>query len=103
MGFAGLIAASVGLLEQLRDALNSSGTSAPAHQSWGEWTRRYLINVGLVVATGFLLLVSLVVTSAVSALTDRASCDRRSGGRLVERGLVAGLLMTIAVFTLVYV
>jgi len=104
IGFGGLVLASVGLLEQLRDALNSVwDVKAPEHQSIGQWLRRYLANGGLVVAAGFLLLVSLVVTSVVSSLTERVH-HAFAGSAALWFGIdvVAGLTAAVIVFTLVY-
>lgn len=104
LGFGGLIVASVGLLEQLKDALNSVwDVEAPKNKVWWGWIRRYLINVALVVAAGFLLLVSLVATAALSALTDRAHQSFAGSDMLWWTiDLVAGFVMTVVVFTLIY-
>ena len=104
VGFGGLVVASIGLLEQLRDALNSVWDVEPRqNQSWMDWIRRYLANVALVVAAGFLLLVSLVATAAVSALTDRAH-DWLAGPAALWWAIdfVAGFVLTSVVFTLIY-
>ncbi|HEX5069349.1 MAG TPA: YihY/virulence factor BrkB family protein [Vicinamibacterales bacterium] len=104
VGFAGLIVASLGLLEQLKAALNAVwDVEAPRTDSVMKWLQRYLANVGLVIATGFLLLVSLVATAAMSALTDRAH-DWLAGPDALwwTINLVAGFVMTVVVFMLIY-
>jgi len=103
-GFAGLVVASLGLLEQLKDALNAVwDVKATPNQSWMDWIRRYFANVALIVAAGFLLLVSLVATAAVSALTERAQ-HWMTGPAVLWWGidLLAGFTLTAIVFTLVY-
>jgi len=104
LGFGGLIVASMGLLEQLKDALNAVwDVEAPKTDSWWAWIRRYLANVALVVAAGFLLLVSLVATAALSALTARAHQWLAGPDALWWTvDLVAGFVMTVVVFTLIY-
>jgi membrane protein len=103
-GFGALVIAAVGLLEQLKDALNAVwDVNAPANDSWWAWLRRYLVNVGLVVATGFLLLVSLVATAVVSAMTDRAQHAWAGPAELWWTvNFVAGFVMSVVVFMLIY-
>jgi len=67
-GMAMLIFAAVGVVVQLKDALNTVWEVPPA-QTGGIWTfiRTYLVSFAGVLALGFLLLVSLLFTTALAA------------------------------------
>ncbi len=103
-GLVALLIAAVGVLSQLRAALNAVWQVAPgADLSWGAWGRAYVFNVALVIATGFLLLVSLVATATLSAVSAAARqwLPGPDGVWFVIDGL-AGLAMTAGVFTLMF-
>jgi len=69
-GLGTFLIAAVAVVAQLKEALNSVwDVKVPARLSWMAWVRLYLMNVAVVVSTGFLLLISLVVTTALSAVT----------------------------------
>ena len=102
-GFATLLIGAVAVLAQLKDALNSVWDVTARKLTWVGMGRYYVANFALVIATGFLLLVSLIATAALGVFTAAA------------RGYVAGppwlwfildsalgFLMTAAVFTLVF-
>jgi membrane protein len=69
-GIATLIAAAIGVVAQLKDALNAVWEVEPSRQS-GIWAfiRTYLISLAGVLSLGFLLLTSLVLTAALAAGT----------------------------------
>ena len=102
-GFVTLLIGAVAVLAQLKDALNAVWDVEPKKLTWLGMGRQYLANFALVVATGFLLLISLVATAALGVFTAAA------------RGYVAGppwmwfiidsalgFVMTAAVFTLIF-
>lgn len=103
-GIVALLVAAVGVLAQLRAALNAVWhVDAPANATWTAWGRAYVFNVALVIATGFLLLVSLIATATLSAVTATAR-QWLPGPDAVWFGLDAltGLAMTSAVFMLMF-
>jgi membrane protein len=70
VGFVTLLVGAVGVLAQLKAALNKVwDVPTPAAPSWGDLARQYLGQFALVLATGFLLLVSLLATAAIGVLT----------------------------------
>ena len=74
---ATLIFAAIGVVVQLKDALNSvwEVKSAASSGIWG-FVRTYAISLAGVLSLGFLLLVSLLLTTALSAIGQmlRAHC-----------------------------
>ena len=103
-GLVTFLIAAVAVVAQLKDALNAVwDVKAPGTLSWAAWIRRYLANVAIVVATGFLLLISLVATTAVSALT--ASTRRwleGPAGLWLAVDFAFGLAMAACVFALIF-
>jgi membrane protein len=103
-GFVTLLVGAVGVLAQLKDALNLVwNVTPPATVSvWG-FIRGYLANLALVVATGFLLLVSLIATAALGAAT-KALRYYVPGPDVLWVALDAGIgfVATAAVFALIF-
>jgi membrane protein len=71
LGVATLLFAALGVVVQLKDALNTVWEVEEARKS-GIWNfvRTYAISLAGVLSLAFLLLVSLVITAAISALGD---------------------------------
>ena len=69
IGTGALLFAAIGVVVQLKDALNTVWEVPPSKQS-GVWhfVRTYLLSLAAVIAVGFLLLVSLLLTAAIAAL-----------------------------------
>jgi membrane protein len=67
-GVAMLLVAAVGVVVQLKDALNTVWEVEPAKES-GVWhfIRTYLVSLAGVLSLGFLLLISLLLTTALAA------------------------------------
>lgn len=103
-GTVTLLVGAVGVLAQLKDALNTVWDVAPPGDvSWRAFFRSYVVNVALVIATGFLLLVSLVATAVVSAATTAArSWLPGPDAAWVMLDAVIGLAMTSLVFALIF-
>jgi membrane protein len=103
-GAVTLLIGAVGVVAQLKDALNIVWeVKAPDHMSWTEYGRRYLMNIGLVIGTGFLLLVSLIVTATIGAAT--ASLRHWIPGPApvwFVLDAVIGLALTTGVFALIF-
>jgi len=103
IGFVTLFIGAVGVLAQLKDALNVVWGVTLPKATWLQWARRYLADVALVVATGLMLLISLVATAVLGMATEAAR-SWVPGPDAVWWMLdtVAGLAMTTAVFALVF-
>lgn len=103
VGVVTLLIGAVGVLAQLKDALNVVWRVQLPRSTWLQMARRYLMDIALVVATGFLLLVSLVAT-AVLGVATKAARSWVPGPDAVWWMLDAGvgLLMTTAIFALVF-
>ncbi|MGE0005478.1 MAG: YihY/virulence factor BrkB family protein [Parvibaculaceae bacterium] len=69
LGVVTMLVAAVTVVVQLKDALNLvwSATASPASGLWG-FVRKYAVSLAGVLAMGFLLLVSLLITTALSAM-----------------------------------
>jgi membrane protein len=98
LGLGTLLFAAVGVVVQLKDALNTVWEVEPPKSSgvWG-FVRTYIVSLAGVLAVGFLLLISLLLTTVLSA-----------GGKylapyLPEAALqVVGSLVSFAVITLLF-
>jgi membrane protein len=73
-GIALLLIAALGVVVQLKDALNTIW-DAPEPQSSGVWwyVRTYLVSLAGVMALGFLLMVSLVISTVLAAVSAWAA------------------------------
>lgn len=104
VGAVALLIGAAGVLAQLKDTLNTVW-DVKARKQGGvvSFVRTYFMNIALVFATGFLLLVSLIVTAAVGAATETAH-DWLAGPDVLWFGLDAafGLAMTTFVFALIF-
>jgi membrane protein len=74
LGVVAMLIAAVTVVVQLKDALNLVW-SAEAQAASGLWAvlRKYTVSLAGVLAMGFLLLVSLVITTALSAMGEALS------------------------------
>jgi membrane protein len=68
LGAGALLFAAIGVVVQLKDALNTVWEvgEAPGHGIW-RFVRSYVVSLAAVLALGFLLMVSLIVTAALAA------------------------------------
>jgi membrane protein len=103
VGTGSLLFAAVGVVAQLRSALNAVWRVEAPPMSWGTLARGYVFNVGLIIATGFLLLVSLVASAMLSAATASAR-HWMPGPDALWFGVDAavGLAMTGGLFALMF-
>lgn len=69
LGLGALLFAAIGVVVQLKDALNTvwEVEDRPGHGAWS-FMRSYVVSLAAVLALGFLLLVSLIVTTALAAV-----------------------------------
>jgi membrane protein len=74
MGFGALIFAAIGVVVQLKDALNTVWEvgETPGHGVW-HFIRNYVVSLAAVLALGFLLLVSLLVTAGLAVFGKYAA------------------------------
>jgi membrane protein len=74
--FAGvvlLVIAAVGVMAQLKDAMNTIwNVEAPTDTGLGWYIRNYTVSLAGVLALGFLLTVSLVISALIAALSEWA-------------------------------
>jgi membrane protein len=74
MGLGALIFAAIGVVVQLKDALNTvwEVDETPGHGVW-HFVRNYVVSLAAVLALGFLLLVSLLVTAGLAVFGKYAA------------------------------
>jgi membrane protein len=103
VGVVTLFIGAVGVLAQLKSALNTVWNVQAPPFSWANLARGYLTNMGLVVATGFLLLISLVATAALGMATSSLRAWVKGpeiGWIVLDAGI--GFAMTTAIFALIF-
>jgi membrane protein len=74
LGLGALMFAAIGVVVQLKDALNTvwEVKDAPGQGVW-HFIRNYVVSLAAVLALGFLLIVSLIVTAALAAFGKYAA------------------------------
>lgn len=71
---AALVFAATGVFAQLQTALNAIwGVVRPPRAGWLAWIRKRLISLGMIVALGFVLLVSLIASATVAFIGSHFS------------------------------
>lgn len=97
IGLGALLAGATGVVIELQDALDTVWKVAPRpHRGiWGV-VRTRLLSMAMILSLGFLLLVSLVLSAALSALTGWL---RAMVGDVVILGWVIDLVVTLGVVT----
>lgn len=102
IGIGMLLFGAAGLFGQLQDALNTvwEVQPKPSRGIWGIFRDRFL-SFSMVLGVAFLLLVSLIVSSALAAITGLLG-DWKTGvvGQIVTTGV--DLLVLTALFALIY-
>jgi membrane protein len=103
-GVATLLLGATGVFGELQDSLNSIWEVEPKSDQgiWGTIKKRFF-SFTMVLGTGFLLLVSLVVSAAIAAFADKLE-HSIPGFSLISRVLsfAVGLLVTTLVFALIF-
>lgn len=74
LGLSALLFAAIGVVIQLKDALNIVWEVAetPGHSTW-HFVRSYVVSLAAVLALGFILLMSLLVTTGIAAFAKYAT------------------------------
>ena len=98
-----LLIGAVGVLAQLKYALNTVWDVEAKASTWGDMIKTYLTTFALVLATGFLLLVSLVLTAMVGAATALLRSWLSGPDVLwVALDAIFGIAMATGVFALIF-
>jgi membrane protein len=98
VGLATLLFAAIGVVVQLKDALNTVW-EVKEHEGSGVWhfMRSYVVSLAAVLALGFLLLVSLLITAGLAAFG-------KYGAQYMQEWLfhLISLLVSVAVIALLF-
>lgn len=103
VGVVAIVIGAVAVLAQLKSALDEVWDVQPRPVSWLSVVRGYLANIALVFATGFVLLVSLIVTATIGAVTARLR-ESVAGPDLLWLAIdgTIGLAVTSLIFGLIF-
>ena len=103
IGFGVLLFGATGVFGQLQDALNTIWEVKPT-ETGGIWKaiRSRLLSVGAVLGAGFLLLVSLAVSTAIGALVDTFGRYQGLAPFLATIDLGVSLLVVTILFALIF-
>ncbi|WP_207538327.1 YihY/virulence factor BrkB family protein [Sabulicella rubraurantiaca] len=98
-----LLLTASGVFAEIQAALNVIWKAAPSAISLSYLVRARLLSIGLVAATGFLLLVSLLASAAVAALEAWARGRLPNLSALLQvLGFVISFVLTAALFAAIY-
>jgi membrane protein len=101
VGFAVLLFGASGVFVELHDALNTIWKVPPKPgQGFLQLLRERLLSFTVVLGTGFLLLVSLIVSAALSALNHVLTPDALPGGFYLWQGV--NVLVSLCFITLLF-
>ena len=105
IGLAVLLIGATSVFGELQDALDRIWRAPVRNQAGGLWglVRARLLSFGMVLGIAFLLMVSLVMGAAVSAL-DKWWSGAFAGWELLAQGLnlTIGFVLTTGVFAMIY-
>jgi membrane protein len=99
-----LVISATTVFSALESALESIWEdTAPATRGIRGWVRRRLLSVGFILALGFLLLVSLTVTTALATLRQEVAANHVAlVGMIGGMDLIVSLLLIASLFALIY-
>lgn len=101
-----LVIGATGAFVQLQDALNTAWEVKPDPKQGGlkAFIGKRVLSFGMILAIGFLLLVSFVIAAVVSALGDAMRSYMGGAGEIVAQvvQIVAGLAITWVLFALLF-
>jgi membrane protein len=102
IGVGALLFAAIGVVVQLKDALNTVWEVKEDEES-GIWhfVRTYILSLAAVIAVGFLLLVSLMLTAGIAAL-GKMYASSIPEGLLQPVGFAASFLVVAVLFALMF-
>jgi membrane protein len=103
LGLALLIFAAGGFIGTLQTALDKIWQAEPQAGGWWSFARSKLFSFSLVLAAAFLLLISLVLSTAMAAVTGRFASVFGLTDELVATAVAAGnFLLSAAIFTAIF-
>jgi membrane protein len=103
VGIVTLLVTATGVFTEIQAALNAIWRVQPTIGTVSRLVRARLVSLGLVMALGFLLLVSLVVSTALSAVGGWLNGLIPAGYQVMHAiSFIASLLLITALFALVY-
>ncbi|MBV9555574.1 MAG: YihY/virulence factor BrkB family protein [Pseudolabrys sp.] len=102
IGLGALLFAAIGVVVQLKDALNTVWEVEESKES-GVWhfLRTYVLSLAAVIAVGFLLLVSLLLTAGIAAL-GKFYASSVPEGQLQPIGFAASFAVVALLFALMF-
>jgi membrane protein len=102
IGLGALLFAAIGVVVQLKDALNTVWEVEESKES-GIWhfVRSYVLSLAAVIAVGFLLLVSLMLTAGIAAL-GKIYASSVPEGLLQPIGFAASFCVVALLFALMF-
>lgn len=102
IGIGALLFAAIGVVVQLKDALNTVWEVEEPKES-GVWhfVRTYILSLAAVIAVGFLLLVSLMLTAGIAAL-GKLYASSVPEGLLQPIGFAASFAVVAVLFALMF-
>lgn len=102
IGVVTLLFAAVSVVVQLKTALNTVWeVETPPNTGWWDFVRSYLVSLAGVLVLGFLLLVSLTFTAAISA-AGREFAPYLPGQTLQITGSITSFLLITALFAMMF-
>ena len=102
-GIVTLIIAASGVFGEMQSALNAIWKAEPRGTTLSRLVRARLVSLGLVAALGFLLLVSLVVSTLISAFADYINAYLPFGATALQLlHFVMSLLLISVLFAAIY-
>jgi membrane protein len=85
MGFGTLFFGAAGVFSALQDAMNTIWDIKPRPKSgWRGYLRDRFFSFSMVLGTGFLLLISLVISAALTALSDFSTAHMAVPGSVIQ-------------------
>ena len=99
-GAVALLVSATGVFAQLQAFLNSiwGVTAKPGNSVW-DWLRKRVLSLGMIIALGFLLLVSLGVSAAIQLILSAFGLEDRAGWLWVT----LDSLISVGIFFVVFV
>jgi membrane protein len=103
-GIAALLFGATGVFSQLQSSMNVIWSVKPKPNLgiWG-WARKRFLSLVMVLGTGFLLLISLVLTTLLTALAGHLEARTAAPGFFVHAGNIAvSFLLIAALFAMIF-
>ena len=103
LGILTLLVGATGAFGQLQEALNAIWEVKPKKRGGiGRLLRSRLLSFGTILGTGFLLLVSLAVSTAIGALVDTANNFEWMAPYIAALDIAASLIVITCLFALIF-